>query len=202
MIDLARPRLPVHRPGPLEPRSRRPGSQHGLDLREEPRRGPPDGHQAIELFDFRDGAGNHRQPGRHILPQLEGVRGIGEVVDDERQDGDVEPLAVSRQELIVLATEQMNVRQALQPANIRLRAADQREGPLGTGHREEPNQLQVHPIGDQSEESDQGTRQGGQLRRHHRVRAAGASEVLHIHAVRHQERRSVVASLALVQQLR
>ena len=110
MVDLARPRLALHRPGPLELRPRGAGSQHGLDLREKLHRGPPDGDQPIELLDLGDGAGNHRQSRREVFPQLQRVRGIGEIVDDERQDRDVEPLAVSRQELVVLATEQVHVR--------------------------------------------------------------------------------------------
>src|SRR6266446_85433 len=114
----------------------------------------------------------------------------------------VKPFAVRREKLVVLATEQMHVRQALERADVRLRASDQREGPLWPRHREEPKQLQVHPIGDQSVESDHRPGQSGQVVRDHRIGATGAPEVLDIHAVCHQERRRVIASLALVQQLR
>ena len=157
---------------------------------------------AVELLDFGDGARDHRQPRREVLPQLEGVRRNGEVVDHEREDRDVEPLAVRRQEAVVLASEQAHVRQGLEAADIRLSPPDQHKRPLRARHGQEMEQLHVHPIGDQTVEADHGSWQRGHLSGHDRVRVTSLTEVFDVHAVRHEERARVMEPLGLVKHLR
>src|SRR5437870_1706731 len=112
----------------------------------------------FKFFRFGNRAGHNRKSGGHVFAQLQWIRCQSEFVQYKWQNRDIECLGISRQRLIRLLSEEVNIAETLQHLQVGGDLADKDEVPLGPGRGEIANQVQIHQIRNQAEESDQGVR--------------------------------------------
>ena len=159
------PRFPLHesRDGGVRPAPA--FAQQGFDPIEKLLGSPRRAHQRTELEDLWQRRRHDRQTRSEVFAQLQGVGRQGKLVDHERQDGDIEGLAVRGEGLVTASSQKVDIGELAQRRRNRLNLSDQQERPLRSGSSQVANDLEIHPIGDQSKEADHGPLQRRAIRR-------------------------------------